>query len=147
VTQYALDTFVQHYVTEAKTTTTNDNGDGDFLIDILSIDVEGYDWPVLVGANQTLQRTKYLEFEYHSVGAWNKYNLSTAIAFLHQHQFMCYWAGREGKLWRITGCWRHEYDRFKQWSNVGCVHRTNAPRLARRMEERFLQTIDTGESR
>jgi hypothetical protein len=114
MTQYALDTFVQHYVNEAKTITTNDNGDGDFLIDLLSIDVEGYDWPILVGANQTLQRTKYLEFEYHSVGALNEYNLSTAIDFLHQHQFMCYWMGREGKLWRITGCWRDGYDRFKQ---------------------------------
>jgi hypothetical protein len=54
------------------TTSKNDNGDDDFLINISSIDVEGYDRPVLIGANQTLQRNKYLEFECHFVGAWDE---------------------------------------------------------------------------
>jgi FkbM family methyltransferase len=131
VPQYKLDTFVQKFVNAT-----------DPIIDILSVDVEGFDWPVLLGATKTLQSTKYLEFEYHKVGAWKQYNLSTAILSLHQQGFVCYWAGRGGKLWRITDCWMDYYDVAKQWSNVACVNLALAPTLAMRMEGVFLKTLD-----
>jgi hypothetical protein len=34
-------------------------------IDFLSIDVEGFDWDVLLGANRTLDEVNYLEFGYN----------------------------------------------------------------------------------
>lgn len=55
--------------------------------------------------------------------------------------FVCYWAGRGGKLWRISDCWLDHYDELKEWSNVACVNWKRAPTLAARMEARFLQTI------
>jgi FkbM family methyltransferase len=134
VPKYKLDTFVQKFVEEK-----------DPIIDFLSVNVEGFDWPVLMGATKTLQSTKYLEFEYHKVGAWQQYNLSTAILSLHQKGFVCYWAGQNGKLWRITDCWLNYYDRAKQWSNVACANLALAPTLAMKMEGVFLKTLDNPE--
>jgi FkbM family methyltransferase len=136
VPTYKLDTFVQKFVVkEAK------QDDQPIIIDFLSVDVEGFDWPVLLGATKTLQSTKYLEFEYHQVGAWKQHKLSTAITSLQQQGFVCYWAGH-GKLWRITDCWMDHYDVSKTWSNVACVNLALAPTLALRMEGVFLKTLD-----
>jgi hypothetical protein len=126
VPQYKLDTFVQKFV-KVK----------DPIIDFLSVDVEGFDWPILLGATNTLQLTNYLEFEFHQVGAWKQYNLSTAILSLHQQGFLCYWAGQGGKLWQITDGWMDYYYVAKQWSNVACVNVALAPMLAMRMEGIF----------
>ena len=38
---------------------------------LLCIDVEGYDFDVMLGANNTLAKTEYLEFEY-STKLWNR---------------------------------------------------------------------------
>jgi FkbM family methyltransferase len=35
------------------------------MIHYLSIDVEGFDYNVILGASQTLKRVQYLEFEYN----------------------------------------------------------------------------------
>ena len=35
--------------------------------------VEGYDFDVLFGASSVLDRTHYLEFEYHEQGNWENY--------------------------------------------------------------------------
>ena len=37
-------------------------------IDVLQIDVEGWDFDVLFGAGSVLDRTKYIEFEYSDIG-------------------------------------------------------------------------------
>ena len=136
VTQYSLDTFVKQHIAKAPS-------ENSVMIDFLSIDVEGFDLLVLKGATKTLPRTKYLEFEYNSVGAWKQQNLSTAIDLLGGAGFQCYWAGKEGRLWRITNCWMDSFNQLKQWSNVACVHLRHAPTLARRMEGRFLHTLQT----
>jgi FkbM family methyltransferase len=62
VPQYKLDTFVR--------TVVDDFSESYFAtpIDFLTIDVEGFDWDVLLGANDTLRRVKYLEFEYNWKG-------------------------------------------------------------------------------
>ena len=41
-------------------------------INILFIDVEGFDFDVLFGAGTVLDRTQYLGFEFHAIGAWGK---------------------------------------------------------------------------
>ena len=119
--------------------------DDDFLIEILSIDAEGYDFEVLLGAAETLKRTKYLEFEYHEAGAWQHYLLSDAITMLQDMNFVCYWAGSFGHLWRITDCWIDFYQSHC-WSNVACVNTgiVGTEPLAARMEEDFQQTLRLG---
>ena len=89
---YSLDNYVDKYV----------KGNGP--INILSIDVEGYDCDVLFGATSVLDRTHYLEFEYHEQGNWGKLHIQDAVRLLDGKGFTCYWAGKN-KLWRISGCY------------------------------------------
>lgn len=108
---YSLDYYVDKYV----------KGTGP--INILMIDVEGHDFDVLFGASSTLDRTQYLEFEYHKNGNWGKLHLQDAVRLLDGKGFTCYWAG-ENRLWRISGCYFDHYNYFHGWSNVACVHRS-----------------------
>jgi FkbM family methyltransferase len=126
VPMYSLDSFVDKHVQDG-------------TIHFLSIDVEGSDYDVLMGGGNTLKRVEYLEFEYHKYEPWDKYPLSSAIYPLDWLDFTCYWAGPD-KLWRITGCYRPQYDGHG-WSNVACVNRVLAPELAEQMERKFLETI------
>ena len=80
---YSLETYVKNHV--------KDQGP----INILSIDAEGYDFDVMFGAGSVLDRTEYLEFEYHREGNWGHYHLPTAIRLLDGKGFTCYWAGIE----------------------------------------------------
>jgi hypothetical protein len=66
--------------------------------------------------------------------------LKSAIDFMNNIGFTCYWPG-QGELWRITGCWQPHYD-DSFWSNIACAHRQLAPALHERMETLFLKTID-----
>lgn len=137
VVQRTLDTF------------GDSNLDADAIIDILSIDVEGYDFEVLMGARRTLKRVRYLEFEINAVGRWPEHSLRVAIKMLSESDFACYWAGTGGHLWRITGCFLDHYEK-KYWANVACVNRGLLDRrdvstsLATRMESSFLETLAAG---
>jgi FkbM family methyltransferase len=116
---------------------------GHSVIEFLSIDAEGYDFEVLLGATKSLRRTKYLEFEYHEVGVWPQYSLSTTLSMLKDMNFVCYWAGSYGHLWRITDCWMDYFQRHG-WSNVACVNIgiPGTETLAARMEDDFQKTLD-----
>jgi len=111
-------------------------------IDVLQIDVEGFDFDVLSGAGPVLDRTNYLEFEYSDRGTWPSHGVQDAVKLLDEKGFTCYWAGK-GKLWRITNCYFDVFDSWHSWSNVACVRRTFT-KLAEKMEGRFLSTIDDG---
>jgi FkbM family methyltransferase len=140
-----LDSYLLHEATTAQTSNKQTSKDAnDDWIDFLSIDVEGFDYPVLMGAEQTLRRTKYLEFEYNWKGQWKQHALSTVIRRLQEAGFACYWSGAYGHVWRITDCWLDHYD-SKFWSNVACVNR-KAPNtdLSQRMEQLFRQTLAAG---
>lgn len=56
VPMYSLESYVTKYVQSLGP------------IDVLQIDVEGWDFDVLFGAGSVLDRTKYIEFEYHENG-------------------------------------------------------------------------------
>lgn len=131
----SLDNFVQNQA---------DIGSND-IIDFISVDVEGFDFDVILGGNETLRRTKYLEFEYNWKGPWrDDHSLSKAIDHLDRNLgFTCYWAGAFGWAWRITGCWLEYYD-LKFWSNVACVHRKLDQGTWRRIEKRFQATLRQG---
>ena len=110
------------------------------MIDLLSIDVEGFDFDVMLGGSNTLSKTKYLEFEYNWMGSWATQNLKDAIKYLDEFGFTCYWAGTD-RLWRIDeSCWLDHYD-FHTWSNVACVNRILQPEVAKNMEDTFLRTL------
>ena len=110
------------------------------MIDLLSIDVEGFDFDVMLGGSNTLSKTKYLEFEYNWMGSWETQNLKDAIKYLDEFGFTCYWAGTD-RLWRIDeSCWLDHYD-FHTWSNVACVNRILQPEVAKNMEDTFLRTL------
>jgi FkbM family methyltransferase len=134
IQQYKLDTYTSQFVLPTSQ-----------VIDFLSIDVEGFDWDVLLGATRTLERVNYLEFEYNWKGSWRNQTLSTAIRHLKERGFVCYWAGSSGNLWRITDCWMDYYD-IRFWSNVACVNtrREAVQSMAARMEELFLETLSAG---
>lgn len=127
VPMFSLETYVQKYVKSKGP------------INILSIDVEGFDFDVLFGAGKVLDRTEYIEFEYHHVGNWKNYNIMTAVGLLDTKGFTCYWTG-DGDLWRITKCKHEFYDKWHDWSNVACVHRSQKE-LANSMETLFLDTL------
>lgn len=108
-------------------------------INILSVDVEGFDGDVLLGATpDVLKRVEYLEFEYNWMGSWEKQHLYDIVEMLDEQNMTCYWAGID-RLWRITGCWMSYYD-IHHWSNVACVNRS-IHGLASRMENIFQRTL------
>lgn len=127
VQMFTLDNYVENFVFE--------NGP----IDILQIDVEGYDFEVLKGASDVLARSRYLEFEYHNMGRWKSQRLENAVNLLQEKGFTCYWAGK-GKLWRVTKCWIPLYDEWHGWSNIACVAADEID-LLWSMETMFLETI------
>ncbi len=127
IPMYSLQTYVDTYVKSKGP------------INILSVDVEGFDFDVLFGAGNVLDRTEYLEFEYHQVGSWGKMHVHDLVNLLDGKGFNCYWAGRR-KLWRITHCELEKFDKWHGWSNVACVHRSQNE-LAQNMEKMFLATI------
>jgi len=130
VPMFSLEDYVAKYV----------NGSGP--INILQIDVEGYDFDVLFGAGNVLDSTHYLEFEYHKKPSWDILHIQDAVKLLDGKGFTCYWAGKN-KLWRISGCYFEHYNFFHDWSNVACVHRSQKT-LYDRMEKVFTDLIEEG---
>ena len=130
VVVYSLDSYVEQHVSP-------------YPIDYLSIDVEGFDFDVLLGGlNDTLPRVKYLEFEYNWMGSWKDQSLSDAVNLLDRVGFTCYWAGKNGLLWQITNCWLDQYH-VHVWSNVACIsrHDRQMRSVAEDMHKRFVSTL------
>ena len=135
VTVYSLDSYIKHHVPPHP-------------IDYLSIDVEGFDFDVLLsGLNSTLSKVRYLEFEYNWMGSWKYQSLYDAVHLLDRIGFTCYWAGNNGLLWQITNCWLEHYH-VHAWSNVACISRNDRQMrsVAENMQERFLSTLALGET-
>ena len=108
-------------------------------INVLSIDVEGFDFDVLFGAGSVLDRTEYIEFEYHKKGNWINYHIMDTVRLLNGKGFTCYWAGQQ-KLWRLTECDHELYEHWHGWSNVACVHRSQNV-FATKMEKLFIDSL------
>lgn len=166
VTKYSLDSYMEKFVP------TKDNSN--LPINYLSVDVEGWDFEVLLGGKRNLARVHYLEFEYNwvsmfelscpvkflsmshklychnslvKVGPWKNQPLFDVIHILDaQFGFTCYWAGFNNTIWRITNCWLDHYESHF-WSNIACVNRNihEVNDLANDMEDLFMQTLEKGE--
>ena len=93
-------------------------------IDLLSIDTEGHDSKVLRGAEETLNRTKIVEFEYHYVGVWAQSgSLLRTLSRLEALGFSCYWQGGDGALAPLSATDQKCVVPMKErwWSNVLCT--------------------------
>jgi len=138
VNVYTLD----HYMENIAAVNNNEKKDREQqgTIELLSIDVEGFDFDVLLGGKRTISRTEYLEFEYNWMGSWSEQKLMDAIKMLDDFGFICYWAGQD-KLWRIDeSCWLDHYD-WHVWSNVACANRDLNSIVAKKMEDIFQNTL------
>eukprot|EP00746_Dinoflagellata_sp_MGD_P147926 gnl/MRDRNA2_/MRDRNA2_80231_c0_seq4.p1 gnl/MRDRNA2_/MRDRNA2_80231_c0~~gnl/MRDRNA2_/MRDRNA2_80231_c0_seq4.p1 ORF type:complete len:227 (-),score=12.27 gnl/MRDRNA2_/MRDRNA2_80231_c0_seq4:42-668(-) len=98
-------------------------------LDVLTIDAEGHDPAVLAGASKALRTVRYLTFEVHQDienSPWEGTSLLSQVEYLDALEFDCYWAGANGRLQRITGCWNASVEAALKpigWSNVACVKR------------------------
>lgn len=94
------------------------------IIDLVSVDTEGYDSEVILGFVRTLvnRYVRCIEFEYHQDRRWSTADLQTIITLLDLLRFDCFVQGDNGELWRLTGCWHASYGN-RRWSNVVCINR------------------------
>lgn len=107
--------------------TMNNHDHHNHIPTVLTVDTEGYDAHVLLGAARTLAsgHVAYIEFEYHSYPPWSTFNLDWIIAYLSNLHYDCYFAGNHGEVWKVTGCENDtpEFFTFKTWSNLVCASR------------------------
>uniref|UniRef100_A0A7S0L056 Methyltransferase FkbM domain-containing protein n=1 Tax=Coccolithus braarudii TaxID=221442 RepID=A0A7S0L056_9EUKA len=98
-------------------------------VDFLSIDTEGHDSLVLLGASRGMKRRAFrvIEFEYHKVGMWARTSLNDTVVALRNHRYSCYWQGHRRLI-----VFRFDCDNeFHAWSNLVCTHEE---RVARRFD-------------
>ena len=104
----------------------------------LSIDMERFDFDVLLGAHDTLKRVEFLELINES-RSWEQERIQEAIRSLQNANFICYFS-EQNRLWRITRCWMPSFD-INHSSNLACVQPDIAETLAKSMEDLFLETL------
>jgi FkbM family methyltransferase len=92
-------------------------------IDVLSIDTEGNGMHVISGGVRTLPKVRYLQFEHHTASHRRESGLQGLVALLDTLGFDCFWAGSNGELWRLTGCWHDSYHKGRGSSRVACANR------------------------
>jgi len=96
-------------------------------VDILTIDTEGWDPAVLLGAMETLSSVRYLEFEVHrdlKGTPWENTTLKSVITSLDEKGLECHWAGTNGVLLSLNKCWKESFEEGF-WANVACVKRND----------------------
>jgi FkbM family methyltransferase len=91
-------------------------------IDYLSIDTEGNDMRVVLGAIRLLSAHAIRFFVFEHGLSWNTSSLQTLVELVDSIGYDCYWTVNSGKLARLTGCWSDAY-LHKTWSNVACISR------------------------
>lgn len=103
----------------------------------------GYGFLVSYFSTKTLSRVWYLEFQTGWKGEWATGDPALVLKdILPKNGFVCYYAGSDNNLWRITDCWQTHYS-FKTWANIACVNvdvEETKP-LYDRMEEIFHETL------
>lgn len=105
----------------------------------------GYNFLASWFSAKGLSKAWYLEFTIQWNEEWVTGDSGLLLkSLLPKSGFTCYWAGTNGNLWRITGCWQEHYS-FKTWANVACVN-TQIPEtksLFDTMEALFEKTLAT----
>mmetsp|Transcript_51862 Transcript_51862/g.97186 ORF Transcript_51862/g.97186 Transcript_51862/m.97186 type:complete len:394 (-) Transcript_51862:4-1185(-) len=92
-------------------------------VDILTMDLDGTDPDVLLGAEKTLAAARYIEFEVHRSRpntTWIDTKLHTVVTDLDSKGFECFFAGNRGRLMPIQKCWKEEFEKVAG-AKVACV--------------------------
>lgn len=91
---------------------------------VISVDAEGLDALVLLGAARSLASggVAYVEFEYHHKHPWDIIQLEWIVGYLDNLQYDCFFAGNNGKSYKVTGCWEPRFE-FHVMSNLVCASR------------------------
>jgi hypothetical protein len=120
------------------------HGLGARAIDVLAIDTEGFDAPVLAGGAALLARggVRLLLFEYHNFRAWRETELKTVVEALDAYGYDCFLLQQKLAL-RLTGCWDPAFE-FKYWSNVMCAYRAEEALLAVLASFSIVPEVPTG---
>jgi hypothetical protein len=103
----------------------------------------GYNFLASWFTSKSLSRAWYLEFVVDWKEEWTAGDASLLLkSLLPKSGFTCYWAGSNGNLWRINGCWQDHYS-IKSWSNVACVNTEveGTKPLLDSMEQGFEKTL------
>ena len=104
----------------------SDFDNGTTLIDMLYVDVEGFDALVMQGARKLfMQKTiRLVRFEYNMIPPWKHMQLKNIVFDLDVFGYECFFEGQE-RLWYISGsCWHDSWE-FHMWSNVLCIKRND----------------------
>jgi hypothetical protein len=116
----------------------------DAPIHYMKVAISGNDYEILMGSAATMDRVRYLEFEYHWTGSWGLGQpLEDLIKLrLAKKGMVCYWSGSDGNLWRITDCWLDHYT-YHSWSRITCVNSKfpEVKPIQDKMEQLFAATI------
>lgn len=101
-----------------------------FVPTVLTVDTEGHDARVLLGAKRTLGsgEVAYLQFEFHQLPPWPDTPLRSVIDMLDGFGFDCWFAGSGGMTpspLTPRSCWTDHYGKH-EWSNIVCAHRAQA---------------------
>jgi len=96
-------------------------------IDYLKIDVEGWDYNVIEGAEQMLaeKRILFLQFEYGENWRHSGNTLTSTIAFLKRHQYKVYSIRKTG----IYSFDQEYYMEFFGYSNFLAIHTDSTPSI------------------
>ena len=97
-------------------------------INVLTVDTEGNDPNVLLGASKTLAKgtIDYIQFEVHDHGAWATTTVKSVVDYLETFDYDCFWVtdAKEHVAYLVSGsCWDARYDAHKEWSNMVCARR------------------------
>ncbi len=103
---------------------TRDKGRNVFpRIDIMAIDMDGYDALTIQGAYGQLsgRNVRSIMFEYHYLPPWRKMKLEEIVVNLDGFGYDCYMKG-SNKLWKLSSCFASHYE-FHGWGNILCMLR------------------------
>jgi len=109
----------------------------------------GEDADILLNLMSIMDQVRYLHFEYNYPNtSWSNVKLSSLVKALQAKGLVCYFAGNKETdyaLWRITDCFLDYYD-IRRWAWLDCVNveHEDVSKLASRMEQEFLMTLQTG---
>ena len=108
------------------------------VIDLVTIDAEGYDSLVLEGGVRMLaqKRARLIEFEYHEVGMWKTRPLRATLEQLQEAGYKCFWQGNtavNGALAQASGAaWCEDFE-FRRMANLLCSSETTLLRELRKL--------------
>eukprot|EP01041_Mallomonas_annulata_P012392 gene12392-26070_t len=117
-------------------------------VDVIKLDIEGGEFTALYGANRTLsyRNTKFITYECNQ-GYCDEQSHIDLLNYLYNHGFICYMAGLNDLLFRLTNCLDVSLAHLSEGrlrGNVYCGHEIRSPGLISAMDAISLHTYSEG---